>query len=293
MEDNLSTSNVLQKGPSRRDIIWLLSQLTYHLIRIALRHQVLVPEMESLLRWQAAVIAMEHEEFAMANERRNKASASHAAVVTGLGRREIAELTTHDGPPIDNDGGKLHRIIQILTAWTTEDAYKDEDGKPIDLPVTGKAPSLHALNLRFGRSVTDRSLADWLVDNGNAEWLTDPSTQHRGKLLRWKDPVVRSAMFSPGDLRILGQIGSDFLHSLQASLNPKVSDQPRLRQLYFLDIDQEKMTEAHQALKEAMREALDHFNEVLSPFRTQDHESTGRLGIGLYTFKDVNLLESD
>jgi hypothetical protein len=101
MDGERKNNSLIHKGPARRDVIWLLSQLTYHLIRIALRHQVLVPEMEKLLRWQAAIIALEHREFTMANHQREKASASHAAVVTGLRRQEITELTHLESPPID------------------------------------------------------------------------------------------------------------------------------------------------------------------------------------------------
>ena len=276
---------VIGMGPPRQEILWMLSQLSRHLIHIALRHHILVPEIEKLVRWQAALVALHDEEFAFPNARRTGTTASHAAIVTGLGRREIAEFRNYQGPPIDADRGQLHRLIRIMTAWSTEPEYQ-RDGKPMDLPLTGESPSLHALNKWAGGSVPDRAIADWLVRNGNAEWLNDPN-EHFGKRLRWKDPVVSSQKFSMNDMKVLGLIGNDFLHSLQEAANSKVADQPRFRETWFSDIPRESMAEVHAELKSAVHDSMDQFRKIIARYRDPDASDPVRVGVGAYTFKDI------
>lgn len=291
MDGDTQDDNIIHKGPPRRDIIWLLSQLTYHIIRIALRHQILVPEIEQLVRWQAAVLALEHKEFSVTRAGKNTTTASHAAVVTGLTRRDISEINGQKSPPIDADGDQLHRLIRILAAWTTEPEYLDANGHPIDLRLTGRTPSLHALNHRFGRNVPDRAIADWLVKHGNAEWIEKPEPRNSRKMLRWKDPVLMPTAFSTHSIRILGQHGYDFLHSIQEIINRKVHDRPRFRQIYFTDIPRERAEEAHRELKALVHEMTDRHREVLSRYRDPHCKDPVRIGVGSYTFKCVDLLE--
>lgn len=281
-----SSDKVRAIGPPRQEILWLLSQLSQHLIRIALRHHVLVPDIEKLVRWQAALVALQEQEFSFPNARRTGTTASHAAVMTGLGRREIAELKNYQGPPIDADRGQLHRLIRIVTAWSTEPEYQC-DGKPMDLPLTGKPVSLHVLNKRAGGSVPDRTIADWLVRNGNAEWLDDPDEHHFGKRLRWKSAVISSQNFSMNDVKVLGLIGNDFLHSLQEAANPRVSDQPRFRETWFSDIPRENMAAVHAELKSAVHDSMDQYRKILEKYRDADATNPVRVGVGAYTFKGV------
>lgn len=296
MPDNknglISEDRDASERPLRKKVLWLLSNLTRALMKISLRYQVLVPEVEKLLRWQAALLVINDPEFAVAGPENNQTTASHAAVATGLTRQTIAQLQTEQAPVSGEEGRHLHRLIRIVQAWSSEPEYQ-KDGKPVDLPLTGPAPSLHALNRRYGRSVPDRAIADWLVSNGNAEWREPPGEKATGNVLLWRHSVLRPVPFSSQDVMILGQHGYDFLHTLQESLDPKIDDQPRLRQIYFTDIPRERMEEAHTALKQVVQDAMAHYKRVLSEFREPDCTDPVRVGVGVYTFKGAELLEAD
>lgn len=272
---------------SRQRIIWLLQILTRPTIKIALRHQVLIPECQRLVRWQGAKTALTDPEFAVPSQTHDGPSAAHAAVLTGLNRRELAAAAKDEHAPIEADGGELHRLIRIVTAWSTEPEYLDETGQPTDLPLSGPPPSLHSLNRRFGRCVPDRALADWLVTHGNAEWISSPEEQRLGKALRWTSPVLQPCAFTEDDLLVLGQMASDFLYSFQQALNPRSDEQPRLRETFYADIAIEHIDTALRALKEQQQMFNEDCDAILSKFRKPESSKTARIGVGSYSFCDA------
>lgn len=278
-------------APLRRHILWLLSKLTAPQIKIALRYQVLLAELQRMVLWQGVQTAIHDPEFAVPSQAHDGPSAAHAAVITGMNRRELALIAKEEQLPIEPSGGDLHRLIRIVTAWSTEPEYLDENGQPVDLPLSGPPPSLHSLNRRFGRCVPDRALADLLVKNGNAEWIADPSEQRLGKALRWKSLYVRSDKLSEHDVLILGQIASDFLQSLYEKLNPEnPGEEPRFREIYFNDVPAERLPDVHAELKAAQDEMGKTFEKIMNKYRDASTSNGIRIGIGSYTFVGTPLV---
>lgn len=296
MEDNTSnrTDYALDRpsaaSPLRKRIIWLLLKLNNQLLKMAFRHQVLVPELENLIRWQGVRLALDDDEFVTLSRLSGESSAAHAAVLTGLSRREIGDIQVQDQPDIELDGGNLHRLIRIVTAWSTQPDYLDANGQPIDLPLSGKPPSLHALNREYGRNVPDAAIADWLVRNGNAEWVEPEKRSNEKKTLRWQSPVINSKHFTEDDILIIGQIGVDFLHSFQKTTDTTVAEQPCMRETYFCDIPASRISELHTELKAAITESGNRYREVLKKYRDPEAGDGIRIGVGTYSFIGAPLL---
>lgn len=258
--------------------------------KLFLRHSLLIPEVERILRWGGINVALNDPEFSAAiRDEEFQQTYSRAAVITGLTRQDVAKSAKHDKPPVDLDGGSLHRLIRVLTAWRTDPGYQDENGVPLDLPLTGGDPSLHQLRLKYGRDTTTRAIADAVVESGNAEWIGESEGRHRGKMLRYVHPVVTAPDDSAEDAAILTQIASDFMHSFQSTFNPDITPRPRFREGYFNDISADKAEEATAELYKKIQAFNVECTELLKKYRAVEGEPTVRLGVGSYSFRDAPL----
>lgn len=285
----MATEQTLEPGTdaqARQLLFALWEKIADQLCPLFLRHNVLVPELEKILRWRAARIALENPEFAIdGRSEKFRQTHSHAAVITGLTRTEIAQAEATDERPVPLDGGNLHRIVRVLTAWRTEAGYQDANGRPIDLPLRGPAPSLHQLCLRYGRDTPTRTIADVLVKNGNAEWITgDDSAGRQTRTLRFISSVARADIPSEEALLLLTQYISDFIHSLAQRFSERGKPGPRFRQAYFENIDPERLNEARERLHEEMDIANRRFAECLEKFRLDNERGGVRIGVGSYSF---------
>ncbi|MBW3568001.1 MAG: hypothetical protein KY410_08620 [Proteobacteria bacterium] len=186
--------------------------------------------------------------------------------------------------PVPLDGGNLHRLIRVLTAWRTDPGYQDESGKPIDLPLRGAAPSLHQLCLIHGRNAPTRVIADAIVESGNAEWIGESDSRKIDKRLRYLHPVVTADEDSEEDIAILIQVMSDFMYSIQATLNPEIKPRPRFREGYFNDIDATKVDEVLMLVYEKMQIFGVECTELLKQYCAEEGKPVVRLGVGTYSF---------
>lgn len=273
----------------RERLLFLVERLYAQQNKLFLRHHLLVPELERILRWVSVQLAMHDPEFAIeARDEEHRQTHSHAAVTTGLARQEIAEQLRLEKPPVDPLGGSLHSLIRVLTAWRTDAGYQDECGKPMDLPLRGGTPSLHQLCLKYGRHALARPMADVMVKNGNAEWIED------GRKLRFLNGVVTADCDVLQNAMIFTQIGSDFMHSFQKMFDPNAQSRPRFREGYFNDIDMDRADEALAALHVEIQRFNTHCTDILKRYRADDGKRCIRIGVGSYSFRGApHLLEEE
>lgn len=275
----------------RECLLFLFEVIFMHLAKLALRHNLLVTELEKLMRWCFVQVAMNDPEFAIEVAGQIKQKPPHAAVRTGLTIPEITRtLERPKIPSIDPEGGSLHRLISIVTAWRTDPRYLDDNGNPIDLYVRGSTPSLHQLCRVYARGVPTRPIADALVKNGNAEWIGESEGFSAGKKLRYLHPVVTGEFATEEDIAVLTQTANDFGHSLQQTFDPTVNPRPRFREGYFNDIRLSKRDEAIAFVYGELHKFGIACTEGLKKFRSEPGEACVRIGVGAYSFCGAPLL---
>lgn len=92
-----------------------------------------------------------------------KVTDSRLSVLTGLQRRDIARLRDFQPKP-----SKPTHLSRLVALWQTEATYAP-DGKPLELPKNGSAPSFEALARNVRRDVHARTMLDTLVETGTVE----------------------------------------------------------------------------------------------------------------------------
>lgn len=259
--------------------------LSRQLARLFMGQNVLVPEMEKILRREAIKVALSAEEFAMVDrDAFHKQTFSHAAVTTGLTRQEISDVAGSRGSVLPADGGDLHRLVRVVTAWRSDPDYLDEHGDPREIPLRGPNRSFHQLCRRYGRDTPTRPIADTLVRNGNAEWV-DPGAAGHALVLRLVSPVITAESGTPEELALLSRYASDFIASMNDWLAHRSGAVPRFREAYFNDIDPARIDAARAALRAEMENANRRYIECLKPFRAKEGIAGCRVGVGSFTFE--------
>jgi Family of unknown function (DUF6502) len=120
----------------------------------------------------------------------NGAKATDAAisVSSGVHRKDVRTWREEDS---DIAAHKEFSVTdQIYTKWLTDAAYKDTEGKPKAIPVTGPAPSFDALAASITKDFHRRTLLDDLQRLGLVQ-LTSPQSQHAsGPETAWVVPLA-------------------------------------------------------------------------------------------------------
>jgi hypothetical protein len=83
---------------------------------------------------------------------------------------------------------ELSTADQVYTRWLTDAAYKDSDGKPKAIPITGPAPSFDALVLSITKDFHRRTLLDELVRLGLATEVAAPANSKQEDI--WLQPIA-------------------------------------------------------------------------------------------------------
>lgn len=85
-------------------------------------------------------------------------NASRVAILTGLGRREVARqrellAATSAAEPV-----YLNSATRVLAGWHQDADYCDAQGSPLSIPLTGPAPSFEDLSRRYGGDIPASAL---------------------------------------------------------------------------------------------------------------------------------------
>jgi len=206
---------------------------------------------------------------------------SRISTATGINRREVTRLTKLKAP---ERATKQPLAAEVLAHWTTDHAYRNQDGEPTMLNRLGPAPSFEALAQTVTRDVHHRSMLDELL---RLDLVSYDKNLDRVSLTR-NDFVPRC------DARqMLNFLGDNVGDHLNAAVANVLHDGSRhLEQAVFAD---ELSTESIEALQPLFMAHWNELRENMVPTittlieadklagRAQDQ----RVRIGLYTFADT------
>lgn len=205
---------------------------------------------------------------------------SRISTATGISRREVARLTAARAPLRTT---KPPLATEVFARWTTDPAFRDQDGTPCALKRQGPAPSFEALAQAITRDVHPRSMLDELIRLG--------IVHHDAELDRVS--LARCDFVPGGDARqMLGLLGDNVGDHLDAAVDNVLHDGARhLEQAVFADELSAESIEAlrplvtahWQALRDAMVPAL---TALIDADRQAGRMQNQRVRIGLYTFAE-------
>ena len=278
--NNLKITKVHAADPGVADadavLLGTLSRLLVPLARLCLANGVTFAQVEEVLK-QAFV----QEANALQPGAAGHGMVSRISNATGINRREVTRLTKFETlertakPPL---------ATELFARWTTDPAYRDQDGVPLELKRHGPAPSFEVLAQSVTRDVHPRSLLAELIRLGLAR-----HDQERDCVALCRNDFVPS-----DDSRQMFEfLGNNVGDHLAAAVANVVSDDRRhLEQAVFADELSAESIETlrpqvaaqWQALRDAMVPAI---TGLIEADRLAGRRQDRRVRIGLYTFNEA------
>lgn len=181
------------------------------LVRILLRYGVPYGVLADLARRAYAEVAW--HDFAPQGR---KQTVSRVSALTGLTRKEVRRLIELQDQGVTPDQARYSRAIRVISGWTHDREFRDQNGKPAVLPVDGEHRSFALLVRKYSGDIPVRAMLTALVDAGSV------SITKKGVRL------VRKA-YVPGrdvteKIRILGQDVSELVGTIEHNLTVPVED---------------------------------------------------------------------
>ncbi|KAF0218660.1 MAG: hypothetical protein FD174_2753 [Geobacteraceae bacterium] len=252
-----------------------LSRLLAPLARLCLANGVTFAAVEDILKR-----AFVQEADSLQPGSPSHGTVSRISTATGISRREVTRLTRSDAPA---QSTKSPLATEVFARWTTDPAFRDQNGAPCALKRQGPAPSFDTLAQSITRDVHPRSMLKELVRLGLAHHDEESDSVS----------LVRGDFVPCGDSRqMFGLLGDNVGDHLDGAVANVLSDGRRhFEQAVFADelsaesVDTLRpLVTAHwQALRDAMVPAITALIEADAlAGRRQDQ----RVRIGLYTFTE-------
>jgi Family of unknown function (DUF6502) len=176
----MSTSN--QSNPeSKADLLLNESEdLLFPLVKLLVSQGVGYPQLAARLKR----VFMEVARQELQAEGVKPADAS-VSVRSGVHRKDVRTWRESDEQVAPRK--ELSTADQVFTKWLTDAAYKDNEGKPKTIPITGLAPSFDALVLSITKDFHRRTVLDELVRLGLAKEIAPTNAPDEG--LTWLQPI--------------------------------------------------------------------------------------------------------
>ncbi|MGV6858335.1 MAG: DUF6502 family protein [bacterium] len=250
------------------------------LVRILVRKGVAFGEFSQLVKRAYVEVA---EASLVASE--GKATTSRIAIVTGLTRKDTAQLRKFSGED-DQILGKYNRSVRVIGGWLEDKDFITPDGKPRVLPLNGEN-GFEALVARYSGDMPTKAMLDELQRVGVVEKLD-------GQYVN----LLRHAYIPVGDegekLVILGSdvalLISTIDHNLQATPDHCFFQ----RKVAYDRLPEECLPTFKKLVNKHGQLLLERLNEFLAVHdldRAQDDVTeepgeTKYAGVGIYYFED-------
>lgn len=250
-------------------------------IRIFLRMGFSAEQISQMVRKLAVDAAMEHDEFRAPN--RKRAFIAHAAVLTGLSRKEVAKLQSIEDLADVMDTRQVDRSVRVLAGWRNDARYRDPSGKrPVaSLPLkAASGVSFHQLVREYGGDVPPRSVLDALVQRG--------AVTKQGKSVELVQEYPTQAGGKDEEMEFIGIMLRDVLDTAEYDLRPGVEIPRLFREWYQRHVPAENVSAAQAMIREETMALGRRIDERLAEFSHRAPKANTeyrRLGLGAYYFE--------
>lgn len=262
-----------------------VERLLAALFRVLLHHGMSFVAFEALAKRVYVDVAL--RDFGIPGK---KPSISRAAILSGLTRKEVQRLVAEAAPdapaeaatgPADRD----NRAIRVLSAWTRDADFADEQGAPRVLLLQDGAASFAALVRRYSGDVPVRAVLDELVRVGAVRRHDDGRVE-----------LLQRAFLARGAVDKIEHLGTDVADLVRTiEHNIEHADDPRFqRRVMYHDMPRSDVAEFRKLSATQAMALLVKLDRWLAA-RSAAHEAAGtdpkqasvRLGMGIYYFEEA------
>jgi len=255
------------------------TQILRPLVRILLRHGISHSEFVEITK--RAYVDVAFNDFAIPDKPK---TVSHAAVVTGLSRKEVLRIQKISDIGLSPVTNHINRASRVVGGWLKDSEFLDENEKPLVLPLKGKTASFDVLVKRYSGDITWGAVLDEMI---RVETVT-LTEDNKVKL------VQNSYIPNKDELQkfyLMGECGTDFFETFSHNLNDKLTSTRLQRSVAYNYIPTNKVKKFEKLAKEQSDKLLIKLNKWLAqencPLQNQDKNTNyERVGLGVYYFNN-------
>ncbi|MDH5231882.1 MAG: DUF6502 family protein [Gammaproteobacteria bacterium] len=247
-------------------------------VRVLLRNQVSINEFMEIAKRAYVQVANKH--FSIPNRKKTFA---RVAVITGLHLKEVKRVSQEDENEVVVPKGPINRANQVIGGWLSDKDFLDEQGQPRVLCLKDSEHCFDELVRRYSGDLTARAILDELERVG-AVTRIDKQTI---RLVQHGFIPEKSEMET---FKIVATHASDLLETGVHNIEHSPEQARFQRQVTYVDVPESVMEAFRLYSREKSDELLRDFNTWLASnckkTEQNEHEKTGRVGVGIYYFKD-------
>ncbi|MGD8568837.1 MAG: DUF6502 family protein [Gammaproteobacteria bacterium] len=255
-------------------------KMLHPLAQMLLRYEVSHSEFTELAK--RAYVDVAYKYFSIPNR---KQTYSRVAVLTGLSRKEVVRLSQVDEEQPPPEKGPLNRAKRVISGWLQDQDFLDDNNEPKDLALRGEGATFEELVARYSGDITARAILDELIRVGAVSKLDKDTVRltHHGFI---------PGKSEPAKINVLSTHATDLLSTAVHNLTHDDKDARFQRQVTYTDIPDSVIEEFKQYSHDKSLDLLRDFDRWLAEKkRTVEpgaDEKTGRVGVGIYYFKNDN-----
>ncbi len=268
-----STEQETKKSALGKAVVRMLRPLA----KILLKYDVSYGEFAELAK--RAYVDAARKFFSLPNRRQ---SFARVAVITGLSRKEVDRLSRSDdeAPPLTT--APLNRARRVIGGWLKDPDFT-ENGKPRPLALREGDHSFQELVTRYSGDISARAILDELIRVGSVRKVDKHTVAvTTGGYVPEKSDTEK--------IDIMARHMVDLLSTVSHNIESKPTEARFQRQVTYTDIPESVIDEfrafSHEKCLELLLELNRWLAEKKSNVPPDSTESKGRLGVGIYFFRN-------
>jgi hypothetical protein len=256
-----------------------IARILRPLIHILIRNGISYGTFADLAKWLFVDVAK--REFAI---EARKQTISRVSVITGLNRKEVKRVSELPVPDDQASSERYNRAARVIAGWRRDKMFRNDKGKPADLPVSGEGATFQALVKKYSGDMPFRAVLDELIRVGAAVQTNDG-------LVR----LIARAYLPTGDesmkIHILGTDVAQLISSIRHNLEPDDRGLFYQRKVMYDNLPDEILPAFRKLSAESAQKLLEKLDGWLSD-RDRDTgrniQGSGRnvAGLGIYYFEE-------
>ncbi len=255
-----------------------LTKILTPMVRILLRYEISHSEFSEIAK--RSYVEGANKYFSIPNRKKTYA---RVAVLTGLNLKEVRRISTSAEEEMLETRGPINRANQVISGWIRDSDFLDDNKKPKILPLKGETISFEELVSRYSGDITARAILDELLRVG-AVIKPDKNTVE----------LVQEAFIpKKSDIEMIDMIArhnSDLMNTGIHNLLHESKDARFQRQVIYTEVPEHIMEEFRLYSSEKSLDLLKDFDRWLAEKTkevvTDPAKPTGRVGVGVYYFRD-------
>jgi len=276
----------------KKTVKQLISQSFYRLlgsvIRLALRNGITHKEFSAIGKQLFVHIAA--EEYGLRGRTTNMA---RIALMTGLERKDIKRVMEQKVMEGAIEAAP-DRMSRILSVWYKNEAYIDDNGKPLVIPIEGPAPSFHHLIKTYGGDVAivtvlrEFKRSQTIVENqtGMLEVKTRYYVPNYHNTSEKAPELVNPKAIAQGSSMLIDHINTIFYNLYRDDMNTRKKLDLRATNVA---VRKDAVDDFYQLVHEKGIAFLEDIDQWLSQHEINDpSQESERLGLGMYFIEGPN-----